>query len=201
MARGDFQERRDGSEQREERAPRSALAGYGFFPAIPACGQSSQERLGVLGRVSEGAAPSAGGAALRRDRLRQLQAVPATPSPLCQPKPVQHPVFALAAPDSLAPYLASAYRARRHAARPWDVHPPAAQRKPPYPSLNPVPSFYIVEPIPRPLLHVGCANLVVHSQTLCHRLASIRFAGVGSFVGECLDISGDEPYSAIYGTP
>ena len=69
--------------------------------------------------------PPAEGAGLRRDQLRHVQAVPAAPSPLRQPKPVQHPVFALVPPDRLAAYLASAYRPLHRVVRPRDVPPPA----------------------------------------------------------------------------
>ena len=58
-------------------------------------GQPPQKRLGILGRVSGNEDPPANGAALRLGQLRHIQAVPAAPSPLRQPKPVQHPVFAL----------------------------------------------------------------------------------------------------------
>ena len=62
--------------------------------------------------------PPACGATLRRDQLRQLQAVPAAPCPPRQPKPVQRPVFALVPHDSLAPYLASPCRPLRRVVRP-----------------------------------------------------------------------------------
>ena len=48
------------------------------------------------------------------------------PSPPRQRQLVQRPVFALAAPDRLAPYLAVAYRPLHRVVRPRNVPPPAA---------------------------------------------------------------------------
>ena len=73
--------------------------------------QPSQKRLGILGRVSEGATPPLR-TARRGGRRRHIKSVPAAPCPLRQPKSVQHSVFALVPLDRLAPYLASACRGR-----------------------------------------------------------------------------------------
>ena len=70
-----------------------------------------------MARISEGAAPLGNDAALRGDQLGQVQSVPTAPSPLRQPKSVQHSVFALA-PPCLVPYLAPACRALRRVVRP-----------------------------------------------------------------------------------
>ena len=47
-------------------------------------------------------------------------------------------------------------------------------QQPPYPRLDPVPAVYPVETVPRPLPHVGYANLMVDSQTLDRQIVRAK---------------------------
>ena len=130
------------------------------------------------------------------DHIQQVQTVPTAPSPPPKPKPVRHSVFALVPYHRLAPYLAFAYRAS------------AAVY-----SLRALPegSLTVGALIPDncDFIHAEIRQGLVGSSALRENWASAALAGVGSFVRECLDLSGDEPYSGhrlgplvgLYGFP
>ena len=49
-----------------------------------------------------------------------------------------------------------------------------SKSEPPYPRLAPVPAVYPVAPVPRPLIHVGCANPALDSKAFAYGLVRAK---------------------------